>query len=70
MEYLIKHPILIPILTFIAVAVYLIYVEFRKLDDNNNRNDNDSDGGIPYEGPDLDLPPGVTLSREQEELVA
>jgi hypothetical protein len=65
-EYITNHPYYIP---FILLNVYIIYRVILKVinDDlgDDGEDDDDDDPHLP-EGPELDLPPGVSLPVEPE----
>lgn len=58
-------------LLFLIINVLIIYLVFKKILFGNDDDDKDDDdeGGISYDDPILDLPPGVTLPKEPSELV-
>lgn len=68
LDFIFKYPLYIP---FLALNIFLIYKVIMdvKRDENDENNDED-DGGVDWsEGPDLELPPGVTRPINDTELV-
>lgn len=66
-EYLLDHPFYIPFLMVnLGLVVWIVVKVFREnYDDDNDEQDDDDDPWLP-DGPDLDLPPGVSLPLEPE----
>lgn len=64
----IKNPLisLLIIATFVAISKVLLRIW---KGDSNNSDDDDQDGGISFDEPILDLPPGVTLPVDDKEPV-
>ena len=69
-EFIVDHPFYIPFILLNIWLIYKVIQEVRKDDeDNNDENDDKSEGGLPDDGPDLDLPPGVSLPVDSKEVV-
>ncbi|MEO0553200.1 MAG: hypothetical protein AAF149_08380 [Bacteroidota bacterium] len=69
LEYLSDHLLYIP---FVALNVWIIYKVIKIFvyqRDDDKDDDEDDDGGITIGDPDLDLPPGVSLPTEPQEVV-
>lgn len=66
LDHIIAHPLYIP---FIIANIYIIYKVIRLvLKNDEEKNDDDRDGGITYDNdPVLDLPPGVLLPSQSPE---
>ncbi|MBC7748340.1 MAG: hypothetical protein H7Z76_07160 [Methylotenera sp.] len=68
LDFIVKHPLYIPFIIFNGFIIYKIIKIV--LDKKNGEIDDDQDGGIPTNNfPELDLPPGVTLSDSPKEAV-
>jgi hypothetical protein len=67
LDHILAHPLYIP---FILLNIFIIYKVIRLvLENDEEKNDDDRDGGIARdEDPVLDLPPGVSLPREEPSL--
>ncbi|MEM9392180.1 MAG: hypothetical protein AAGA02_17005 [Bacteroidota bacterium] len=70
LDYLSNHLLYIP---FIALNIWVIYKVIKifvyQKDDDDKNDDDDDNGGIDLTGPELDLPPGVSLPTEPKEVV-
>lgn len=64
-SFIVDHPLYIP---FILFNIWLVYRVVRAAlnDDKDDEDHDDEGGGIDPVDPDLDLPPGVSLSRDPE----
>ena len=69
LEYLSDNPLYVP---FIGLNIWIIYKVIKIFvyqNDDDKNDDEDDDGGILLTGPDLDLPPGISLPTEPKEVV-
>ena len=69
LHFITSHPLYIP---FILLNAFIIYKVIKEVlsDEKGNDDDEYDDGGIFLDdGPNLDLPPGVTLPLSPKELV-
>jgi hypothetical protein len=68
LSFILEHPLYLP---FILVNIWIIYKaiqEFAYKPETDDSSDNDGGGSGPAD-PELDLPPGVTLPKEREEVL-
>ena len=64
-EYLKGHPAYIPFLMFNVYIIYRVILLVLKDEDGNDDGEDDDNGFLP-DGPDLDLPPGVSLPVDSD----
>ncbi len=70
LEFILDRPLY---LLFVLANIWIIYKFIKNaLSDgsDDDSEDDDDDGGITLTDPDLDLPPGVTLPKDEFEPVA
>lgn len=67
-EYLAAHPYYIPFVILNLCAIYWVIRKVINDEFGDDREDDDDDDDDPYlpDGPELDLPPGVSLPVEPE----
>lgn len=64
LDFLYRHP---EYILFVCVNILIIYLIFRLVFGKNDDDEDDDQGGIQNQnGPDLDLPPGVSSPKDPQ----